>query len=170
MTIHYVKPMLQNTVRKLCCKPYYNHPKGCPNFGERNTCPPTAPFLNDFLDLTKKVLAVCIHFNLGQHIEKMKTKHPNWSQRQCECCLYWQGSIKKKLKYEIKYNMERYPLFDGYKLVATDCPEGMGVNVTKTMKKVGIILEWPPKKTVRKIAFIGTSLPLIPLKETLFSK
>ncbi len=156
MTIHYVEPALQNSVRGLCTKPYYNHPKGCPNAGKRDICPPHAPLLGDFFELEKRILAVCIHFNLGQHIEKMKAKHPDWSQRQLECCLYWQGGVKKKLRQEVKYNIARTPLFDGGKLVATDCPEAMGVNVTATMQAVGVILEWPPKVIVRKIAFIGS--------------
>ena len=158
MTIHYVKPVLQNSVRNLCCKPYPNHPKGCPNFNKRDICPPTAPFLDQYFDLDKKVLAVVIHFNLGQHVAKMKDRHPNWSQRQLECCLYWQGTARKKLRQEIAYNMPRTTLFDGHELIVTDCPEAMGVDVTATMKEVGIILEWPPKKIVRKIAFIGTAM------------
>ena len=156
MTIHYVKPVLQSSVRKLCTKPYPNHPKGCPNFGKRKICPPTAPLLDQYFDLNKKVMAVVIHFNLGQHVAKMKAKHPEWSQRQLECCLYWQGTARKKLRQEIAYNITRTALFDGHKLAVTDCPEAMGVDVTATMKEVGIILEWPPKKIVRKIAFIGT--------------
>lgn len=157
MTIHYVKPVLQNSVRQLCAKPYYNHPKGCPNFNKRCSCPPAAPLLSEFFDLRKRVLAVCIDFNLAQHVETMKARHPNWSRRQCECCLYWQGTVRKKLKQEIQYNMTRSPLFDDAELISTDCPEAMGCNVTETMKAVGVILEWPPKQIVRKIAFIGAS-------------
>lgn len=156
MTIHYVKPVLRGSVRELCRKPYYNHPKGCPNFDKRDICPPNALFFDKVFDLNKQVLAVCIHFNLAMHVEKMKAKHPNWSQRQCECCLYWQGGVKKKLRQEVAYNIQRTPLFNGSDLISTDCPEAMGVDVTATMARVGIILEWPPKKIVRKIAFIGT--------------
>lgn len=157
MTIHYVQPVIERSVRNLCVKPYYNHPKGCPNYNKRNLCPPAALLLTEFIDLDKRVLAVCVHFNLGMHVERMKDKHPNWSQRQCECCLYWQGSVKKKLKDEVAYNMTRPALFDSGNLVSTDCPEAMGVNVTATMANVGIVLEWPPKKIVRKIAFIGSA-------------
>lgn len=34
-------------------------------------------------------------------------------------------------------------------------PEAMGVNVSLTMKNAGLILEWPPRNIVHKIAFIG---------------
>lgn len=167
MTIHYIKPILQSSVRKLCTKPYHGHPKGCPNFGKRDICPPQAPFLDDFFDLNKKVLAVVVHFNLELHVSKLRAKHPKWSQRQLECCLYWQGTARKKLKKEIEYNLTRSALFDGYELGVTDCPEAMGVDVTATMKAKGIILEWPPKKIVRKIAFIGTVKPAKAITEAL---
>jgi predicted metal-binding protein len=158
MTIHYVKPVINYTVRSLCFKPYPNHPKGCPNFGKRDICPPQAPPISSFFDLDKKIMAVVIHFSLELHRQKMLAEHPNWSKRQTDCCLYWQGTVRKQLKQEIAYNLTRANLFDGGELIATDCPEAMGVDVTATMKKVGIILEWPPEKIVRKIAFIGTQL------------
>ena len=172
MTIHYVKPVLHAPVRKLCRKPYPGHPKGCPNFGKRDICPPHAPLFEKYFDINKRFLAVVVHFNIGQHMQRMKEKHPGWSDRQCACCLYWQGGVKKKLRQEIAYNITRRPLFDGYVLAATDCPEAMGVDITATMRQVGIMLEWPPKKIVRKIAFIGTLHPAVPLQrgETLFDE
>lgn len=156
MTIYYIKPVINQVVRDLCYKPYYNHPKGCPNYGKRAICPPQAPTLDKFFDLDKRIMAVVIHFNIELHREKMKVKHPKWSRRQCECCLYWQGKVKRRLRQEIEYNLMRAALFDDGPLIATDCPEAMGVDVTATMKNVGIILEWPPEKTVIKIAFIGS--------------
>lgn len=160
VSVHCITPVLDKKVRHLCFKSYYNHPKGCPNYNKRRTCPPAAPLLSDFFDVNKKVMAVCVDFDLGQHIEKMKSKHPHWSQRQLECCLYWQGTVRKKLREEVAYSLTRYSLLREDKLASTDCPEAMGVDVTATMKAVGIILEWPPKKIVRKIAFIGTMLKL----------
>lgn len=156
MTVHRIIPIIDKSVRGLCCKPYPNHPKGCPNFNKRVICPPQAPMIGEFFDLSKEVLAVCIHFDLKSHIDRMRTKHLNWTQRQLECCLYWQGTARKQLREEIKNNMPEDGLFGDSKLGVTDCPEAMGVNVTETMKNVGVILEWPPKVIVRKIAFIGT--------------
>lgn len=155
MTIHYVKPVLNGHMRSLCYKPYPGHPKGCPNFGKRDICPPKAPLFELQYDMNKRFLAIVIHFDLGQHMQRMKEKHPRWSDRQCACCLYWQGTVRKQLREEIAYNINRRAIFDGYPMTATDCPEAMGVDVTATMKQAGIILEWPPKKIVRKIAFLG---------------
>ena len=38
------------------------------------------------------------------------------------------------------------------------CPEAMGVNVTETMKNVGIILEWPPETVTYQIVIAGSRL------------
>lgn len=146
-----VEPVIDEKVRSLCKKPYYNHKCGCPNFNERNTCPPHAPMLFNYFDKRHPILAVWITFNLRKHREKMRSKHPKWSRRQLDCCLYWQASLYKRLRGRIrklKKDTENI-------LIETYVPEAMGVNVTETMKQVGVGLEWPPKNKVRKIAFLG---------------
>jgi predicted metal-binding protein len=156
MSIYYIKPVINKNVRNLCFKAYTNHPKGCPNFNKRDTCPPKVCFIDNYFDLNKVIIAVVIHFNLKQHVQRMQRKHPDWSQRQLECCLYWQNTARKQLQEEVTSVLSRTALFDKGRLITTDCPEAMGVDVTATMKNAGLILEWPPKKIVRKIAFIGT--------------
>lgn len=157
MSVHYITPVLHAPVRKLCFKPYPGHPKGCPNFGKRDICPPTAPMFEDYYDMNKKFLAVVAEFDLAGHMQRMKDKHPKWSDRQCACCLYWQGTVRKALKKEVQATMLNGVLFDAGRglLRVTDCPEAMGVDVTATMRQAGVVLEWPPRKIVRKIAFIG---------------
>jgi len=156
MPICYVKPVVDESVRQLCRRPYPNHLKGCPNYGKRPTCPPQAPMLSEVFDLTKPVLAVWQPYNLALHREKMREKHPNWSRRQLDCCLYWQGKMNKRLRQEVKYNLTRYRLFENNKnLTETYAPEAMGANVTETMKNADVILEWPPVNIVIKVAFVG---------------
>ena len=140
-------------VRDLCFKPYANHPKGCPNFGKRATCPPQCKLLADVFDLDKGFWIVWIEFNFESHVNRMCKNHPDWTQRQLECCLYWQGQANKNLRVEIQ-DVGYYLQGRGVWKVTT-CPEAMGVNVTETMKKIGIELEWPPKKIVRKVAMFG---------------
>lgn len=165
MPINYVTPIMDESVRDLCKRPYgwnpktrrYSHPKGCPNWGRRDTCPPKAVLLPEFFDMTKPILAVWVAYDLASHRKKAKAKHPDWSNRQCGNSRHWQNGVLARLRREVKYNLERSPLFGNSKnLIATDRPEAMGVNVTETMKNVGVILEWPPVNIVRKIAFIGT--------------
>ncbi len=136
---------------KLCMKEYHNHKKGCPNYGKKEGCPPnTLPF--DYVyDLSKTVYAIWNVFNFREHVIRMKNKHPLWSKRQLECCLYWQGTARKELRIEIEHFNRTY--LGDYTI--TKCPEGMGVLVTNTMKHVGIELEWPPKYFVYQIAFAG---------------
>ena len=147
----YLKNIVINkSVRMLCVRPYSNHPKGCPNYGKRALCPPQVKTIDEIFSINKGFWVVWIDFNFSVHCKKMKRKHPHWTQRQIECCLYWQGTANKMLKEAVKNflgsNDNWRPIF---------CPEAMGVNMTATMKKLGVELEWPPKNMVRKIALLG---------------
>lgn len=146
-----VSPVVDPSVRSLCTRPYEGHPRGCPNWGKRSTCPPDAPLLPDLLDLSKPVYCICNVFDLGHHVAEMQHKHPEWSVRQLRCCLYWQGRARRELKSEI----ERFHR-DHRELIIVMCPEACGVNVTETMKRVGIQLEWPPISKTYQVALVGT--------------
>ena len=152
-----VKVVIDPTVRELCCRAYYGHPDGCPNFNKRAGCPPQAPMLNEVLDLAKPIWAVWAEFDLSAHRERMIEKHPKWSKRQLNCCLYWQGSVLKDLRCKVaNFCTMRllYKLNEGLEVLY--CPEAMGVNVTATLESVGVKLEWPPEKIVRKVALVGS--------------
>lgn len=154
--IEQVKVVLDPSVRDLCRKPYPGHPRGCPNYGKRHTCPPQAPMLSDVLDLSRQVWAVWVEFDIKAQRFKMWFKHPKWSKRQAECCLYWQGVVRKRLRREMHVfisdpDMELF----GDRLVPIEVPEAMGVNVTETMRGIGVELEWPPERIVRKIGLLG---------------
>lgn len=41
-------------------------------------------------------------------------------------------------------------------LSVSSCPEAMGVNLTETMRGIGIELEWPPRQIARQIVVAGT--------------
>jgi predicted metal-binding protein len=143
-------PLVDLNVRGLCTKPYPNHPKGCPNYGKKETCPPKCPELRHVLNLYRPIYAVYAEFNFGQHVKNMYKKHPEWTYRQASCCLYWQGSVRSKLK---KYAAEQMRSLPGTVLVT--CPEAAGVNVTKSMRQAGVTLEWPPKNITRMVYLIG---------------
>ena len=109
-----------------CKFPYPNHPKGCPNYG-REGCPPKAPFIADVMDLRKPIYIAFSEFNLFAHVEKMRAKFPNWSERQLKCVLYWQGTSRKYMKQRATIAKS----MTGANLVLT-CPEAHGVNVYAT--------------------------------------
>jgi predicted metal-binding protein len=145
-----VTPVIDRRVRALCKKPYYNHPKGCPNFGVKEGCPPHVKFYDQEFDLTKPVFVIYNVFDFAAHVEKMRKAHPNWTQRQLECSRYWQVSARKALRLKISAFLKEHPEY-----VANTCPEAMGVNVTDTMKSIGIELEWPPVNKTYQVALAG---------------
>jgi predicted metal-binding protein len=151
-----VKPVIDLSVRELCKRPYPGHSKGCPNYGRKKGCPPAAPVLMDEINIEKTIWAIVVDFNLEQHCADMKKKHPGWSRRQCECCLYWQSGVMAELKHQAASFCSMMLLYGQAKeLNVLYCPEAFGVNITETMKNAGIELEWPPERIVRKIAFVG---------------
>lgn len=148
-----VVPVIDFHMRNLCTKAYPNHPKGCPNFGKRLTCPPQAPLFEDIIDMDCPVFAIFNIFPFGEHVERMRKKHKEWSKRQLECCLYWQGTARKQLRAKI----------DAFKKVRPadlilQTPEANGVNITATMFAIGAKLEWPPKTATYQVALAGTRL------------
>jgi hypothetical protein len=148
--IREVKLVIDYGMRNLCFRPYPNHPKGCPNYGKRPTCPPKAPHIEEIIDMRKPVFAIWNVFDFGSHVKKLKEVHPDWSQRQLECCLYWQGTARKKLNEQIGF----FGLgLQGHILLK--CPEACGVNVTETMKWIDEILEWPPVNKAYQVAIAG---------------
>ena len=153
-----VVPVVDPKVRDMCALPYPNHPKGCPNFRKRATCPPTIPMLAEVFDLVYPMIAIWEPFDFGGHVERMRVAHPDWSQRQLECCLYWQGTARAALNitiHEFLYGYARTAKPSAPPLFVTTCPEAMGVNVTETMKSLGVVLEWPPKKFTHHVALAG---------------
>ncbi len=136
--------------REWCKLPYPNHPKGCPNYRRRDTCPDKAPLIEDFIDVSKPKILLTVEFDLGRYIERMRDKHPDWTDRQLRCVLYWQGSVNKELRLLIKATFDLNNL-----LRITSCPEAMGVNVIETARLAGLPVELKPKNRVYKIAIGG---------------
>ncbi len=143
-----VSPVLDKSVRGLCVRPYPNHPRGCPNFNKKAGCPPGVLLYCQLYDPDRAV-AVWNVFDLAAHVRRLRAQHPDWTQRQLECCLYWQGTARKALRSEIKTALEAHP---GTQTVT--CPEAMGVNVTATMASIGVELEWPPVNATVQVALL----------------
>jgi hypothetical protein len=146
-----VSPVVDPSVRGLCRRPYPGHPAGCPNHGRVDRCPPRAPLLRDLLDLSLPTWVVWVTFDLGSHVARMRVSHPGWSERQLRCCLYWQGTARRELRGELARFAVECPGLEG-----TWCPEALGVDVTATMRKVGVELEWPPRGSATLVALVGT--------------
>lgn len=149
--INYVPPV-DPRIRGLCGRPYPGHPHGCPNSGRGKSlpdCPPRAPLIDEVFSAP---LHVIVHrFHLAAHVARMRQKHPAWSQRQLENCLYWQGTARKQLNEEIRQVI----LHHLDPLAVTIRPEAMGVNVTALCAQLGVTLEWPPVNYTYQVALVG---------------
>lgn len=151
---HYIIPIkdliLSSNTGDWCKLPYPNHPRGCPNYG-KDRCPPNAPLLEEYFDIQEHLYFVHSEFDLGAHALRMKEKHPNWTDRQCRCVLYWQGTSRKQLKDRIEEAVQLLDI-DGI----STCPEAMGINVFATGRKCGMILERTREiSTCRHVAVVG---------------
>ena len=134
--------------RDWCRLPYPDHPHGCPNYGKKDVCPPTAPLITDFIDVSDQVGLVYVRFDLEAWAAKMKKRHMNWSERQCRNLLYWQGAVNA-------YLYTKLLSFTPIDRIYTMCPEAMGVNIISTLKRAGVPIELKPKKYVHKVALFG---------------
>lgn len=138
--------VVDSRVRDWCKLPYPGHSKGCPNYSKKLGCPPERPLFASLIETPFTLVAVS--FNLGAWAEQMKEKHPEWSDRQARCCLYWQGKVRKRLRQAC----ERLVTEDDLVLYT---PEATGVNVFETCRTVGLILKRNPQDIVWKVAIIG---------------
>ena len=133
-----------------CQLPYPGHPKGCPNFGKKNGCPPTSEIFSE--NYQPPYYLITETFDIESHIQKMKKRHPEWSERQCRNLLYWQKTVNKKLKEKAKQYLASLNE-NSMKLI--EIPEATGINVFQTCANVGIYLEKIPQKQVIKIMLIA---------------
>lgn len=147
-------------VTEWCKRPYPRHPKGCPMYGNRPSCPPEAPMINEVMDLGKQTFIVATKFDVAAHYAQMREKHPDWSEAKVRCVLYWQGSAKKRLREAVRSVLDRFAEVD---LITLYRPEAHGVNVAAMMRKIGISLDFPPKEWAYQVALIGFPLRLTPL-------
>jgi hypothetical protein len=91
-----------------------------------------------------------VEFDLEAHKQRMFSLHPEWTDRQAGCVLYYQETIRKKLRATVIEFKQSQP-----GLVDTLVPEAMGVNVIKTIRRLGIPIETKPKTKVLKVALVG---------------
>jgi len=147
-----VVPVVDLRVRGMCCLPYEGHPRGCPNYGVSARCPPKVANLADAYDLDGPFYVVWSAFPLGEHVAAMRARHPEWSERQLRCVLYWQGTARKRLRAEVAVFRGERPEVDW--LVETT-PEAMGLDVTRTVEQAGLVLPWPPGDVVYHVALAG---------------
>ena len=145
-----ITPIINPRVRGYCCLPYPGHPRGCPNWNKRDICPPKAKAFAKLIYMSKPIYCIYYRFDLKSHTEKMRGRHPDWSDRQLRCCLYWQNTARKQLRLKTEAFLADHP---DYTILT--CPEGNGVDVVATVRQIGIELQWPAVDYAYKIALAG---------------
>lgn len=149
MALIKVDVCIDHSMRALCLHSYPGHPKGCPNFGRREECPPQVKTFEKLFDISKDTYAIVNEFDLKSHVDKMEKMHPGWSYRMLSCLLYWQPSARKQMRKLIAST--KVP--KGYLIIGV--PEAMGINITTTLASAGIDLEWPPIHIVRQVVLVA---------------
>lgn len=160
ITIHRLpKIIIDHKSRDWCKLPYPGHPYGCPNYGNRPDCPPIIDVFENLWDMSKPFDAVVCTFDMKHHIERMLSIHPDWTDRQCRCCLYWQNGVRKELNNAIITQKAVYlHSVRSSSVNATLLPEAQGVNVFATMRQIGVKIMAKPKDVIYKVAIVGTPI------------
>lgn len=130
-------------IQSLCRAPFYGHPKGCPNYGKKECCPPGKQLIDRVFDLEKKVYLIYTQFAVGEFAERMRAMHPEWKNfpRQWYNPRRWQPTARKDHRLELESFLEAHPDY------AHVWPEACGVEVSPMMKSIGVELNWswPPE-------------------------
>ena len=142
--------VVQEQTREWCRLPYPGHPRGCPNWGQKSSCPPKVCRVEYLFNLSKQHWFVVVDFDLAEHVRKMKLKHPDWSDSQLRCVLYWQGKVRSQLKKATLEFVRQHP-----GTIYSACPEAMGVNVFRTCHRHGLMMKKNPQNTVYKVTLVG---------------
>jgi hypothetical protein len=144
---------INHNCRNYCKAPYRDHPHGCPNFGVHEECPPKVDIVENIFDMGKDLFFVVEEFDLKSHVEKMRLKHPKWSEFQLRNLLYWQGGVRKRLTFKTLRFISTFS--DTTNIIYTLLPEAMGVMVINTALKARIPIQKSPTDKIFKIALVG---------------
>ena len=136
--------------RDWCKMSYIGHPRGCPNYGKQDRCPPSVSLIHEVIDLSQPMWFLINEFDLSSHRKRMKERNPGWTDRQANCVLYWQRTQRKILREYSENFISDHPgtLYDL-------CPEAKGVNCFKILRKKKIPVVARPQKTVYQVCLVG---------------
>lgn len=133
---------------KWCRNKYRKHPKGCPNFGHAESCPPNVMYQIAKVRSFGAFTLVWITFNFKRYKELRKEQHPDWQDGMLGNSRHWQGAIKKLFyAHIIKTFTQKLPkrgatvdpdfilgCGSGFKFGVQSC-ESAGLNVYATCAK-----------------------------------
>ncbi|MFX1312752.1 MAG: DUF2284 domain-containing protein [Promethearchaeota archaeon] len=155
----------------------------CPNYNHSWACPPEAPYLEREVAKFSRFFLIYYKYDLTRHIEIEKLIYPDKRDERIKNELLITNFLRDKLEKEIfeiidklQINYEqKLILWDGYCRVCNnlgkictyddDKPcrypeeirysmEAVGIDVTKTVRKVNINIEWPPINKVYRFGLV----------------
>lgn len=157
-------------IKFLCQLPYQDHPKGCPSLGTK-FCPPNSfdyyLKIQSQLQTFPNLLLFIAKFDFKTHQTRLQIKHPTWSDRQLQCCLYYQNWVKKDFfLYIFEHCDVRNDLILGCGSGFGNCfsMEGIGINVFGTLKNLRIPFEVKPKTVINFVSLVASNH--IPIHQT----
>ena len=148
---------------------YCNNPNfKCPNYGHSWACPPEAPYLEEKIKQFERFFLIYIKYDVDKEKEK--------NFRQYE---FMRAKIEEEISNFIQNNTIEYNaiqiLWDGHcrlcekegKRCTIDeqlpcrypdeirySMEAIGINVTETVRKIGLEIEWPPRNHIYRFGLI----------------
>lgn len=84
----------------------------------------------------------------------MKAKYPDWTERQLRNVIYWQKKAKIIHKEKIIEFLNSHKDLNYIAIT----PEAFGVDVTATLKSIGIELPWPPIEEAYRVSLAAEPL------------
>lgn len=145
-------------ILELCQRPYPGHPYGCPNVKKcRGMDIPLFNKLNMDYGFEHFYLVYAV-FDFKAYKQLRRAEHPDWTDRQVACVLYWQHSVKKRLKDFI----EKTRTHNTTSIYVLACGSGMNlsfqanvgsmelasINVFSTLKLNNIYFEMRPESKI----------------------
>lgn len=144
---------------------YCNNPKfQCPNYSKSWACPPEAPYMKDPVSQFKKFFLIYSKFNLKplkirNEVDREEMENEihkfldNYNEDYNSKLILWDGYCRVCHKEDKKCTYQsnkpcRYPNEIRYSM------EAVGIDVDKTVKKLNIKLEWPPKNYAYRFSLI----------------
>jgi predicted metal-binding protein len=157
-------------VQTYCVSPNFK----CPNYGHSWACPPEAPYFEERVSKFREFYLIYYQLNLNEHVKKERVKNPELSENQIKNRILIGNFLRNKLEIEIFTFLDNYQnnydeklvLWDGFCRVCSNevdkgcnydsgepcrypdkkrySMEAVGIDVTKTVNKLNLNIEWPP--------------------------
>lgn len=179
---------INESIRDLCKIPFSEYKNGCPNYKNCWSCPPFSLSSQVLIINLSKFNYFYIAFSelrLDILAQKLRENHSCWSEKQIYNSRYYSKTIYNKLNNFLDSVSTKFP--NTYILSGSSCKicknghyhgctcpndrcrfpermrysmESVGINVFKTLENIGVILEKTPRKLVRQVGLICSSIQL----------